>query len=123
MAHFKTRKKAEEAAKNAAWVSMGEGCSITRSDYKECIVLSIVPVGTAIVELRRFSFGKNPKVEKDTPVWVWSNLHTKWFPRYATGNFSEEGYIACYADGGDSFTSDPSYVRHWDKYTLIEPKK
>jgi hypothetical protein len=52
-----------EKAKQLAWKKLGDGCRITRHDYKTCIVLNIQPHNTGIMEQYRFEFIQNTQKE------------------------------------------------------------
>jgi hypothetical protein len=51
-----TYDEAMEKAKQLVWKKLGDGCIITRHDYRACIALNIQPHNTGIVDQYRFEF-------------------------------------------------------------------
>jgi hypothetical protein len=74
----------------------------------------LVTYGKRIVSYKYCEKAK-PKIVPMTRVIVWRVKNHFRYKRYATGDFDENGFIKCWVDGGDEWSSDgrTSYWKHW----------
>jgi hypothetical protein len=70
-------------------------------------------------DAKSFPYTPQPEIAKDTPMWV--RRGCRWLPRYATGGFSLNGWIACYEEGRTSFTNNTGRVSYFEEYSLTDP--
>ena len=122
---YKTKKEAEQAAKDYAWDRIRDGRIVAEERrFKNSINIGWVEsMAGGSSGCRHFEYEPHPKIAKDTPVWVRNKPWDNWVKRHATGRVDNFCHVECYDDGMTSFTSQVERGYFWPEYSITDPTK